>query len=106
MKKHLNKTVVVTGGTSGIGLAIAKEFVTEGASFLITGRNQNAVDAAAKEISATGVVSDQSRIADIELLVTKTRDHFEKLDLLVVNAGVYSIQPFEAVREETYDSVM
>jgi NAD(P)-dependent dehydrogenase (short-subunit alcohol dehydrogenase family) len=106
MKKHVNKNALVTGGTSGIGLAIAKEIIAEGARVIITGRNKKTLDLVAKEISATGIVSDQSSIPDIDRLVVDVRDRFEKLDLLIVNAGLYSIQPFETVSEDVYDSVM
>jgi NAD(P)-dependent dehydrogenase (short-subunit alcohol dehydrogenase family) len=106
MEKHRNKKVLITGGTSGIGLAIAKEFIAEGAKVIITGRNQNTVNAIAKDISAIGIVSDQSSMPDIDQLVADTREHFVNLDLLVVNAGIYSIQPFENVSEKVYDSVM
>src|SRR5690349_4448537 len=64
--KFSNKVVVVTGGTSGIGLATAKAFAAEGASVFITGRRQEALDAAVKQIGGrgTGVQGNMSRLAD------------------------------------------
>ncbi|MBD0332348.1 MAG: SDR family oxidoreductase [Chitinophagaceae bacterium] len=106
MNKQSNKVAVVTGGSSGIGLATAKELIAEGAKVIITGRNQKAVEDTAKEIGAIGFVSDQSSISDIDVLATKTKTQFGKIDILVINAGVYSIVPFESVSESSYDSSM
>jgi NAD(P)-dependent dehydrogenase (short-subunit alcohol dehydrogenase family) len=78
MKKQLNKKALVTGGNSGIGFATAKELISEGANVMITGRNKSAVERAAKEIGAIGVVSDQSRLADIDSLFTTAKNEFEK----------------------------
>jgi NAD(P)-dependent dehydrogenase (short-subunit alcohol dehydrogenase family) len=69
MQKQTNKVALVTGGNSGIGLATAKELISEGAKVIITGRNQSAVENSAKEIGATGFVSDQSSLSDIDALV-------------------------------------
>jgi NAD(P)-dependent dehydrogenase (short-subunit alcohol dehydrogenase family) len=106
MKKQLNKKALVTGGNSGIGFATAKELIAEGAEVIITGRNKSAVDSAAKEIGAIGVVADQGSLAAIDSLAATIKSKFEKLDILVLNAGVYSIAPFEMVSESSYDSVM
>lgn len=70
MNRFNNKVVVVTGGTSGIGLATAKAFAAEGASVFITGRRQDALDAAVKSIGGrvTGVQGDMANLADIDRL--------------------------------------
>lgn len=73
MEKQSNKVAVVTGGSSGIGLATAKELIAEGAKVIITGRNQIAVESTAKEIGATGFVSDQSNLSDIDALTTMVK---------------------------------
>ena len=106
MKKFIDKVAVVTGGNSGIGYATAKELVSQGARVVITGRNQNAVQTSAKEIGATGIVSDQSKLSDIDALVVKAKSEFGKIDILVLNAGIYSIVPFESVNENNFDDVM
>src|SRR4051812_31507962 len=106
MTNQSNKVAVVTGGSSGIGLATAKELIAEGTKVIITGRNQKAVEDTAKEIGATGFVSDQSNLSDIDALAIKTKTQFGKIDILVINAGVYLIVPFESVSESSYDSSM
>ncbi len=70
MKKLEGKVALVTGGTSGIGLATTKRFVAEGAHVFITGRRQTELDAAVKEIgkNVTGVQSDASKLADLDRL--------------------------------------
>jgi NAD(P)-dependent dehydrogenase (short-subunit alcohol dehydrogenase family) len=67
--KLKGKVAVITGGTSGIGLATAREFAALGAKVVITGRKKAEVEKIASEIKATGVVSDQSKISDIDELV-------------------------------------
>ena len=76
-RKFENKVVVVTGGTSGIGLAIARHFVAEGASVFITGRRQEELDAAVKGIGrkVSGVRADISKLADIDS--DETREQYQ-----------------------------
>jgi NAD(P)-dependent dehydrogenase (short-subunit alcohol dehydrogenase family) len=83
------KTAVVTGGNSGIGLASAKRFATEGAYVFITGRRQEALDAALTEIgpNATAVRSDISDPADIDRLYAAVADQGRRVDVLFANAG-------------------
>jgi NAD(P)-dependent dehydrogenase (short-subunit alcohol dehydrogenase family) len=106
MKRLKDKVAVVTGGSSGIGLGTAKELISEGARVIITSRNKSAVEASAEQIGAIGMVSDQSNLSDIDALVTKTKNLFGKIDVLVLSAGIYSIVPFESVTESNYDSSM
>jgi NAD(P)-dependent dehydrogenase (short-subunit alcohol dehydrogenase family) len=99
-----NKVVVVTGGTSGIGLATAKAFVAEGAWVFITGRRQDALDAAVKEIGAraTGVRADMSRLADIDRLYDAVQQKHPQIDVLFANAGGGTMLPLGAITEEQY----
>jgi len=84
-----NKTALVTGGTSGIGLATAQRLAAEGAHVFIAGRNQSTVDAAIESIgeAATGVRADVSRPEDLDALVEAIRAHGKGLDIVFANAG-------------------
>ena len=100
------KLALITGGNSGIGYAAAKELIASGARVIITGRRKDAVEKAAAELGATGLVADQSDIAAIETLVAAVADKFGKPDILVVNAGISKLTSIEAATEELYDQVM
>lgn len=99
-----NKVVVVTGGTSGIGLATAKAFATEGASVFITGRRQGALDAAVKQIGGkiTGVRGDMSKLADIDRLYDAIQQKHAQIDVVFANAGGGEMAPLGAITEEHY----
>src|SRR5258708_40240341 len=99
MEKLQNKTAIVTGGNSGIGFATAKELIAQGAKVIITGRKQNLVDSAAKEIGATGIVSDQSNLKDIDTLVAEAKSQFGNVDILFINAGIAAFVPIGAIDE-------
>lgn len=105
MKKLENKVAVVTGGNSGIGLATAKLFAEQGAKVAITGRNKATIDNAVFEIgnAAIGVVSDVSDIKNIDKTYRTVKDTFGKIDVLVVNAGVYISAPLADYTEEMFD---
>jgi len=99
-----NKVVVVTGGSSGIGLAAAKAFSAEGASVFITGRRQETLDAAAKQISGrvTLVQGDMSQLADIDRLYDAIQQKHAQIDVLFANAGGGEMVPLGAISEEHY----
>jgi NAD(P)-dependent dehydrogenase (short-subunit alcohol dehydrogenase family) len=101
------KIALVTGGTSGIGLATAKQFVTEGAHVFITGRRKPELDAAVKEIgkNATGVQGDVSNLADLDRLFAQIKREKGKLDVVFANAGAAKYAPLGAISEELYDSL-
>jgi NAD(P)-dependent dehydrogenase (short-subunit alcohol dehydrogenase family) len=89
------KVAVVTGGTSGIGLAIATRFAAEGAHVFVTGRRQEAIDAALSSIegAVTGVRADVSSSADLNGLYTLVHEQAGRIDVLVANAGGGSYAP-------------
>ena len=101
------KTALVTGGTSGIGLATAKQFVNEGAYVFITGRREPELAAAVKEIgrNVSGVQGDVSNLADLDRLFGQIRKENRKLDVVFANAGVAKYAPFGKITEEFYDSI-
>ena len=102
--KFDDKVVVVTGGTSGIGLATAKAFATAGASVFITGRRQDALDAAVKQIGGkvTGVRGDMSKLADIDRLYDAIHQKHAQIDVVFANAGGGEMAPLGAITEEHY----
>ncbi|RUM25835.1 glucose 1-dehydrogenase [Rhizobium vallis] len=103
-KKFENKVVVVTGGTSGIGLATAKAFSEEGASVFITGRRKEALEAAVKAIGGrvTGVQGDMGKLADIDRLYDAVQQKHSHIDVVFANAGGGEFAPLGAITEEHY----
>jgi NAD(P)-dependent dehydrogenase (short-subunit alcohol dehydrogenase family) len=106
MGKLEGKIALVTGGTSGIGFATAKEFVTEGAYVFITGRRAAELAAAVKEIGSnvTGIQGDVSNLGDLDRLFEQIKREKGKLDILFANAGIAKYAPLGKITEEFYDS--
>lgn len=108
MDKLKDKVAVVTGGSAGIGFATAKEFVAQGARVVITGRNQQALDKAVKELgsNAIGIRADASSVKDTEALAEQVKSTYGKVDILLVNAGgVEVFEPIGQITEETFDTI-
>jgi len=101
------KIALITGGTSGIGLATAKQFVNEGAYVFITGRREQELAAAVKEMrrNASGVQGDVSNLADLDRLFGQIKKEKGKLDIVFANAGVAKYASFGKITEEFYDSI-
>ena len=97
---------MVTGGSSGIGLATAQRFVEEGAYVFITGRRQGELDAAVKQIgknNVTGVQGDVSNLADLDRLYATVKDNRDRMDILFANAGTGELAPPGVVSEAHLD---
>jgi len=101
------KVALITGGTSGLGLATAKRFVEEGARVYITGRKQAQIDQAVKEIGGhvTGVQGDVSKLADLDRLYSIIREQVGHLDIIFANAGGGSFAPLGKITEEHYEGI-
>jgi NAD(P)-dependent dehydrogenase (short-subunit alcohol dehydrogenase family) len=99
------KTAIVTGGTTGIGLATAGRLAAEGAHVFVTGRRKAELDAAVNKIGAgaTGVQSDVSDLADLDRLYAEVRRQGRRVDVLFANAGGGSFASLEQVTEEHFD---
>jgi NAD(P)-dependent dehydrogenase (short-subunit alcohol dehydrogenase family) len=108
MGRFQGKSVLITGGSSGIGLATAKLFKAEGARIAVTGRSQQALDEARRELGEQALVlqSDTAKLGDTKVLMQKVQAAFGGLDLLFVNAGVAKFMPAEMVSEEGFDETM
>lgn len=104
MGKFNGKVAVVTGGTSGIGLATAQKFANEGAHVFITGRRQSELDSAVKLIGdhVTGIQGDVSNLADLDRLFEAVKQEKGHLDILFANAGLGSFLPLGEITEEQY----
>ena len=89
MNKPTGKVAVITGGSSGIGLATAKRFVEEGAHVFITGRHQIELDEAVRQLgtNATAVQSDISKLGDLDRLFAAVKEQRDRIDVLFANAG-------------------
>jgi NAD(P)-dependent dehydrogenase (short-subunit alcohol dehydrogenase family) len=100
------KVAVITGGTTGIGLATAKLFAQEGAHVFITGRRQKELDAAVKAIGSnvTGVQGDVARLSDLDRLY-QTIGKKGRLDIVFANAGVAEFAALGCVTEEFFDKL-
>jgi NAD(P)-dependent dehydrogenase (short-subunit alcohol dehydrogenase family) len=106
MGRLQGKVAVITGGTTGIGLATAKLFVAEGAYVFILGRRRKQLDDAVKEIgrNVLGVQGDVANLADLDRFYETVGAH-GPIDIVFANAGVAEMAPFEAVSEEHFDKI-
>jgi NAD(P)-dependent dehydrogenase (short-subunit alcohol dehydrogenase family) len=104
-RKLEGKIAIVTGGTTGIGLATAKRFAAEGAQVFVTGRRQTELDAAVAAIGpgATGVQADSANLSDLNRLYERVKTEAGRIDVLFVNAGGGSMLPLGSITEEQYD---
>ncbi|MEU9314996.1 glucose 1-dehydrogenase [Streptomyces sp. NPDC048295] len=100
-----NKTALVTGASTGIGLAIARRFASEGATVYLTGRRKTELENAVEQIGerAIGIRSDASKLDDLDRLFAEITERSGRLDIVVANAGVGDFGPLGTITEEEYD---
>jgi NAD(P)-dependent dehydrogenase (short-subunit alcohol dehydrogenase family) len=105
MSKHQGKVAVVTGGSSGIGLATAQLLAAEGAHVFITGRRKKELDAAVEQIgrNVTAVQGDVSRLGDLDRLFAVVKETKGHIDILFANAGIAEGAPLTEITEEHFD---
>ncbi|PPC71960.1 oxidoreductase [Pantoea sp. ICBG 985] len=102
-----DKIALVTGGTSGIGLATAQELAAQGARMFITGRRQAELDAAVASIgaTATGIRADAAQLSDLDAVYAQIARQAGRLDILFANAGGGDMLPLGAITEEHFDRI-
>ncbi len=107
MTRYEGKTVVIIGGTSGMGLATAKMLLDGGARVLVTGRSKEGVESAQKELGNDAIVvsSDARSLVEIDALASRVKSEFDTFDLLFVNAGFSIPMPLDNVTEAIYDEM-
>ncbi len=110
-KPLAGRVAVVTGGTRGIGLAIARALAEDGASVVVSGRDAGRLESAVTEIetlgaSALGVAADQSKREDCDRLVGAAKERFGRVDVLVNNAGITRDQLLVRMKDDDWDQVM
>ena len=105
--KLRDKVAVITGGNSGIGLATAKEFSRNGAHVVLFGRDSKTLAAAVEEIGhgTVSIRGDVSRLSDIDRLYEEVSKHYEKIDVLVANAGIAKFAPLAETPESLFDQI-
>lgn len=107
MNKLDGKVAVITGASTGIGLATAQVFASEGAHVYITGRRQSELDAAVRQIgkNVTGVQGDVANLTDLDRLYTIIQQHHGRIDVLFANAGVAENAPLGEITEAHFDNM-
>lgn len=102
-----NKTILITGGTSGIGLATAQLLSADGANVIVTGRNPATLAAAQKELPPGTIIlkSDSGSLADAQALGAEVKKHAARLDGAFLNAGIAQFGPVEAMTPQHYEDM-
>lgn len=108
MSKVNNKVAVITGGSSGIGLATAREFITNGAKVVIFGRGKQALEEAVRELgpSSLAVQGDVCNLKDLDRLFSETQVQFGKVDILFINAAQAKLAPISDTTEAFFDEMI
>jgi NAD(P)-dependent dehydrogenase (short-subunit alcohol dehydrogenase family) len=107
MGKYSDKNVVITGGSSGMGLALAELLVQGGARVVITGRSQAKLNAARERLgeNAVAVQADVASLSDLDMLAGRVKSELGSIEALFVNAGISPLTPLESTTEDVYDEL-
>ncbi|WP_315789772.1 SDR family oxidoreductase [Fischerella sp. JS2] len=105
MARLNGKTAVITGGSTGIGFEVAKQFIAEGAKIIITGQNAERLQSAVQKLGSNviPVQADVRSLNDLDTLAERVKSEFESLDILFANAGIGLFAPLETIDEAFYD---
>ena len=113
MKPKKSRNAIITGSTQGIGLAIAHEFLERGHNVFICGRDEINLNKALKDLSVLfgnervfGSVCDVGSLASVEEMIKKSVDHFDSIDVLVNNAGIGFVTPFEEITPDKWAEII
>jgi len=103
-----DKTAIITGGGSGIGLSTAHAFCKEGAKVILFGRQKEKLQKAAKEIgsSVISIQGDMTKSADLDRLINEVLNNFKGIDILVNNAGIFDGGPLHEISDSQWDTMM
>jgi short-subunit dehydrogenase len=106
-----DKVVLITGGSRGLGLVLARMLAAKGARLAICGRSAEALEKAKEELEATGaeviaVTADVTRTTDVNRLINKVIRHYGAIDILINNAGIIQVAPYEATEVKDYKEAM
>ncbi|MBB5912073.1 NAD(P)-dependent dehydrogenase (short-subunit alcohol dehydrogenase family) [Nocardia transvalensis] len=108
--RFTGKIALVTGGSSGMGLAAARRLLAEGADVIVTGRDRSRLDAAVRSLDGgdrvLAVAGDASTVADLDALAATVRERYGRLDVLFANAGVAAFGPLGEVTEDEFDRLV
>jgi NAD(P)-dependent dehydrogenase (short-subunit alcohol dehydrogenase family) len=108
MSRFIDKIVVITGGTSGIGLAAARQFIKEGANVVVTGRNRRSLADAQEELGAKAIAiaADVTKLTELDSLFQLVREKHGHIDVLYANAGIAKLGAVAEMTPEAFDDVL
>jgi len=103
-----DKTAIITGGGTGIGLATARAFCKEGAKVILFGRRKEKLEKAAEKLGGSAIIvqGDMTNNNDLDKLINETLHNFKKIDILVNNAGVFNGSPLHEISDSQWDEIM
>ena len=103
-----DKTAIITGGGTGIGLATARAFCQEGAKVILFGRRKEKLEKAVEKLGGSAIIvqGDMTNNNDLDKLINKTLHNFKKIDVLVNNAGLFNGSPLHEISDSQWDEIM